>query len=274
MSSNKNSAEWSFQIIFYIFQSSLLGIEVMKLLLWKLCIFLPLSSIVLCQTSHLTALFKAQIISTTWVPGDAIFVGELSQFRCAEKCTFAENACFAFHVTSDGRCFLVKENKNWMEQRPVKDVTFWIKQEAPDSVCDTLMFSKTFGKSRYYFEKTNLKNWNDSAMFCRTHGAKLAQVSTLTERDFLWNMLNSPIDNTGFVFVGGYKDRSDGLPHTQGWTWRGSEEPFIPPFFWFDGEPNNENNNEYCSAFPFHYNRMLDVRMSRSEKFVCECSTL
>lgn len=192
------------------------------------------------------ASFKAQIISTMWITSDAEFAGKLSKIRCAQKCTITGTNCFAFHKTSDG-CFLLKENRNWMEQRPLKRLTFWIKQGAPNSACDTAMFPFSFGNSRFYIEQTNLKTWSGAGLFCKGKGSKLAQISTAAEGQFVRDIMISfdVIINT--VFVGGYKDLNDSLPHSQGWKWLGSEE-IVVSSLWSDREPNNKNVDQYCIA--------------------------
>ena len=236
-------------------------------------LLLYLCSAVVCRASDLTNRFKAQVINTTWVPSDAQHFGKLRKLKCAQICSIADQ-CFAFHRTPSGDCYIMKDNKNWMEQRPKQNLTFWINQAAPETKCKAPAFPSIFGKSRYYFEKTNKKNWNDAAEFCESLGGMLAQISTEAELQYLWNMINTQNNNAENVFVGGFKDQNDGLPHEQGWKWRGSEEAFNSSF-WRSGEPNNyRGEGEYCVGFWLPEIYLYDVSMSLISKFICECSTL
>lgn len=228
---------------------------------------------VICRASELTTQFKAEIISTTWKASDALPLGKLSLLDCMVRCTDAADKCYAFHFTSSDDCYHLKENKNWMEQRPKQNIKFWVKQKVSEIKCRAPVFPDSYGKSRYYFERTNRKTWNESAVFCESIGGKLVQISTAIELEFVWKLINSPTANPGIVFVGGYKDQNDGLPHRQGWKWHGSEEP-VYSSLWSRGEPNNHfSRNEYYASF-WETSRSINDVNDNLNRFVCECSMM
>ena len=215
--------------------------------------------------------FKAEVIKTTWRESDAVKVGKLSKLRCAHRCAMTK--CFAYHLAANGDCYFVRENKNWMEQRPVQAMKFWIKQGSPGTKCKSPAFPEVLGRSRYFLEASNKKNWSDAAAFCETRGGRLAQISSEAERQFVWSLINSPIPNTGRVNVGGYKVRGDGLPHSQGWKWRGSEEPIMSSL-WQDSQPNNWKGEQYRINFHQNQQGIQDGGAHEVIKFLCECTTL
>ena len=143
----------------------------MASLLFQLLLYL--SAAVVCLASDLQNDFKAQVINTTWEPSNAQHFGKLQMLDCAQICSIADQ-CYAFHRTPSGDCYIIKDNKNFNEQRPMQNLTFWINQAAPDTKCKAPAFPSSFGKSRYYFEKTNKKKWNDTAVFCESLGGRLA----------------------------------------------------------------------------------------------------
>lgn len=262
-------------LVFFLFRrSTLVSLHpsTMAVLQFWIGPFLYICSAFRCTSSILTDHFKPQLIETTWITSDAKFSGRLTIFECAQRCLVAAEKCYAFHLASDNKCYIVEENKNWMEQRPLQTVKFWVKQMPPVNRCRTPMFPESFNKSRYYYEKTNLKNWNDAAVFCESLGGRLAQISTDAERRFLGNLINPPISDNR-VLLGAYKNRDDGLPHNQGWRWRGSGEPFISSF-WSSGQPDNADGNQFCVMFWKDLKYLNDVEMNEAERFICECTTL
>lgn len=229
-----------------------------------------LCAVTICRAFAQSAYFRLQVIQTTWNTSDAQLLGKLSVLQCALKTVFELDKCDAFYLTQNDGCYLVK---SWKEQQPSHSLTVWMKQGAPEK-CKASVFPKSFGKSRYYYEEVNRKKWTDAAVFCESRGGKLVQISTDAERKFLWDMINKPTLNTRYyVFVGAYKDQNDGLPHSQGWKWRGSEEPFQSSF-WQSAQPNNHGRNQFCAAFVKSDKRVGDVPKTSPQKFICECLTL
>lgn len=228
------------------------------------------------RTSDLTADFKQQYISTRWISGDAQSLEKLTLFDCMTACSIDADKCYALHLAPDDNCDLISELKSSKEQRPMVTLTFWIKEGAPEIKCKAPAFPLSHGNSRYHFNKTNKRTWNDAAAFCEGLGGKLVQISTQAEHEFLWNLINKPIKNGlgKYVFIGAYKEQQDGLPHNQGWKWQGSDEPFNASL-WYATQPRNENRDEFGSGFYEESSLIFDASVSHSaEAFICECSPL
>ena len=233
---------------------------------------LLLCGAVICRASDFIINFKAQEIDTTWMASDAQLVGKLQNLECARRCLAADK-CYAFHLTSDGDCYLVKENKNWIEQRPNQSVTFWIEEGTADTKCKALEFPESLGKSQYYLEKANLMNWSGAAAFCEAMGGRLAQISTEAELHNLWNLIRNSSVNSANVFVGAHKDPSDDFGLFWGWRWGGWEEP-LDSSLWERGQPDNGNDIEFCVGFNQDNRCLRDVENESFYSVVCECSPL
>lgn len=240
------------------------------LISFLLCLY----TAVISQASVIVARFKPKVINTTWTTDDGQLLhdGALSTLECTSRCTSAADNCYAIHLTSNGKCFLIKEKGSWKEERPISIKKFWTKGGPPDTQAS--LFPYSFQNSRYYFNKTAKKNWNEAAAFCESIGANLAQISTEAELQFIWNIMNTPTANVRHVFIGGYKVPGDGLPHTQGWKWRGTEEPVDSSLWQSPQQPDNAGGNQYVTAFWHGDLRLHDASKSLQEKFLCEYKSL
>ncbi|XP_055999464.1 C-type lectin mannose-binding isoform-like [Ostrea edulis] len=117
------------------------------------------------------------------------------------------------------------------------------------------------GKSCYMLNKRKL-TWTDADQFCRILSARLAEIGTKSENDFIYNIIKYDTDR---AWLGGVDTEKEGT-----WTWSFSQ---IPLTFqnWDQGEPNNDNRNEYClEILGTKYGRWNDYPCSNLMASVCE----
>lgn len=214
--------------------------------------------------------FHRTTILTTWRLADGEFVGHnYDELSCSRVC--AERHCYATSLTADGRCYSVLSDQNVFEQRPLHNLSFWIRRGLPPS-CNPSKFNETLDKSSYFIERGSKMNWGEAVAMCRSLGGKLLQVSSFKEMAFVWKLVQKDAKNT--YHVGLFKDAGDSrLPHNEGWKWEASEEPLKNDSFLKVGEPSV--GNDYCgSLVPKERDKISNRPCNSAHGFICECNSL
>ncbi|VDI41797.1 Hypothetical predicted protein [Mytilus galloprovincialis] len=119
-----------------------------------------------------------------------------------------------------------------------------------------------FGESCYLFSTEHL-NWYFAQGSCRGHDARLAEVTTKAQADFLTDLALrfNRIDN---YWLGGRDDVKEGI-----WIWSTTDMAFNYTS-WGPGEPNgNTNANCLCLYHNLKY-KWDDNVCTASFSFVCE----
>ncbi|XP_062587632.1 low affinity immunoglobulin epsilon Fc receptor-like [Saccostrea cucullata] len=121
----------------------------------------------------------------------------------------------------------------------------------------------SFGSSCYIVIKQK-KSWDDAAIKCLRYGAKLVEIETKEENDFLKQTL---INTNDIYWTGGIDDVTEGQ-----FVWASTGSP-LSFKDWNTGEPNDYRKNEDCVDFSKGFNRRghwNDNRCHSTFYFVCE----
>ncbi|XP_061197671.1 C-type lectin domain family 4 member M-like [Saccostrea echinata] len=125
----------------------------------------------------------------------------------------------------------------------------------------------SFGSSCYMIIKQK-KSWDDAAVKCLRYGAKLVEIETKEENDFLKQTL---INTNDIYWTGGIDEVTEGR-----FVWASTGNPLTFKD-WNDGEPNDYNKREDCLDFSKGFNRRKlwnDNRCESKFYFVCEKTVL
>lgn len=150
---------------------------------------LVITQLILNASGTMSNLFKMETIETSWTVRKGQNIGKQGKMRCAQQCTIAKDTCLAIHHTSHHECFLVQKTDNLNEHVRLENITFWIKKDTNISRCIPDVYPHRLGKSRYRVEGRAKKNWTDAAKHCESLGGKLAQISSIAERNAVSKML-------------------------------------------------------------------------------------
>ncbi|XP_078331886.1 perlucin-like [Crassostrea virginica] len=120
------------------------------------------------------------------------------------------------------------------------------------------------GTSCYAFIDSEPDGWIEGLFYCNTVGAKLVEIETASENDFLKKHLQS-IGATTNYWIG----LSDSIQEGH-YLWQSTQDN-VDFTDWAPGEPNDDHHTEDCTElfqpFGFHWN---DAPCSTKSNFICE----
>ncbi|XP_052083568.1 perlucin-like [Mytilus californianus] len=115
-----------------------------------------------------------------------------------------------------------------------------------------------------YLFSTDRYNWLDAESSCRAHDARLAEVVSKNQSDYLMNMAIT-VGKDESYWLGGRDDVIEGT-----WIWASTDKVFTYTD-WYPGQPNNYNNNEDCLHMYASFNmKWNDFSCAGLNGFVCE----
>lgn len=195
-----------------------------------------------------------------------------STVDCGISCLVNKSHCAAFAVLGNDSCFHLAKSKSkkrrWSETA-AKPQTLWIMRSALDPNCSKEKFPYHRGRSRYRIGNTKV-TWKVAAANCESLDSKLAQITTESEKDFIWYNL-SPNDSINLnSFVVGLKRDININPtnHTLGWTWHRSEDAFTEVKFWESRSPKKSGR---FGGYAVTGINLISFEETSLNGFVCEC---
>ncbi|XP_062592343.1 galactose-specific lectin nattectin-like [Saccostrea cucullata] len=119
-----------------------------------------------------------------------------------------------------------------------------------------------FSNKCYLFVTRYPLEWIDAMTFCKTNGAKLAEVKSSSENYFLQHEARRL---KGSFWLGGSDIIMEGV-----WKWMDSNKRFYYSA-WPRGQPDNYRGREHCLHFfgGYHY-VWNDTECNRRSNFICE----
>ncbi|XP_034285922.1 C-type lectin mannose-binding isoform-like [Pantherophis guttatus] len=113
-----------------------------------------------------------------------------------------------------------------------------------------------------------LKTWNEAEMFCRKlkPGCHLASIHNMAESADLAEYVSDYLTKKDSVWIGLNDAQKKGV-----WVW--TDRSSTNYLAWGEGEPNNQQKNEYCveliakTGFKYWNDHPCDVLRA----FICEC---
>lgn len=140
--------------------------------------------------------------------------------------------------------------------------------------CETGWVSGPYPANSCYLFSVATSTWSGAQQFCRNLGGHLAILDSMDE--IMWmrgvRSFYPQLQNTGQVFVGGFKESGSGQ-----WLWQGNTTNYpILASDWGVGQPDNASPGQSCLALfskrtdrDWGY-RFDDFWCSRSIPFICE----
>ncbi|XP_076091117.1 perlucin-like [Mytilus galloprovincialis] len=119
-----------------------------------------------------------------------------------------------------------------------------------------------YGSSCFFFS-TEAFNWLDAESSCRAHNARLAEVQSKAQSDYLINMSISVGPGQSY-WLGARDDIIEGT-----WIWASTDE-VVTYTNWFPGEPNGVRGENCLHMYTGEGLKWNDVRCTYTNRFICE----
>lgn len=238
-----------------------------------LLLFLPVTAPL---TFHQAFLSPTVVHASTSV-ANVLSVSNVSS--CGQLC-LRESACGAFVFDSASkRCQLLSWLANLegdLASGPLLGPTeVWLALERGFGACPR-DFSITWRASRYLLADQRKMTWNEAHRQCRERGAKLAEISSESERGNVSKQILRLFAAASRDFYLGGVQAAGAEENAGGFRWFRSQIPIVMSMF-HENQPSNTNNRERFVSGWFGSQPvfLLDDLASEDKRFfLCECHTL
>ncbi|XP_071173589.1 galactose-specific lectin nattectin-like [Mytilus edulis] len=119
-----------------------------------------------------------------------------------------------------------------------------------------------YGKLCYFFSHESF-DWFVSQSSCHEHNARLAEVHSKPQSDFLVNLAKTYGPGQSY-WLGGRDDVIEGI-----WMWASADQVFNYTD-WYPGEPSNSGGNENCLVYGAVALKWNDTPCRNAYRFICE----
>lgn len=241
-----------------------------------LLLFLLLLPVAAPLTFHKAFLSPAILQAITSV-ANVLSVSNVSS--CGQLC-LRESACGAFVFDSTSkRCQLLSSLVNLegdLATAPLLGPTeVWLAFERGFGVCPS-GFSMTWQASRYLLANQEKMTWDQADRQCRERGAKLAEISSESERGNVSEQILRLFAAASRDFYLGGVQAAGAEEKAGGFRWFRSQIPIAINMF-HENQPSNTDNRERFVSGWFGSQpvfRLDDLASDDKRYFLCECHTL